>query len=168
MDVFFVALILLMALVVYFDLTSFTIPNWLNATVLLLYIPFVVVQPEGFNWWMPLLAAGVVFAVGFVIFALNWMGGGDIKLFIATAPWIGWGMKLFEYFLLIAVLGGVLAIVIYVARKALFWVLPKINEKDLPRLLRDKEPVPYGLAIAGAFLWFLFNGFVPGVGFGVI
>lgn len=163
MDIFFVALTLLMMLVIYFDLSSFTIPNWLNATLLILYVPFILFQPEDFNWYMPLLGALIVFIIGFIIFLFHWMGGGDIKLFIATAPWVGWGLPLVEYFILLAILGGVLAVVIYVMRKALFWLAPAKSEQELPRILRDDEPVPYGLAIAGAFLWILWQGDIPGI-----
>ena len=163
MSIFLLSLTLLMMLVIFFDFTSFTIPNWLNAIMLGLYIPFVLTQPEGFDWQMPLLAAGVVFAVGFVIFTLGFMGGGDIKLLIASAPWVGWNQLLVEYLIWVALLGGLLSVVVWLIRKAIPWVLAKSKEEKLPRILQHGEPVPYGLAISAAFLFYLWTGEITGI-----
>ena len=156
------SLTVLMLLVIYFDLTSFTIPNWLNGILICLYILFLLVTPEVINWQMSLSGAGIVFALGFVVFGMNWMGGGDIKLLIALALWVGWSLLL-EYILIVAILGGLLAVVIWLMRKALPWVLPKSDMSKYPRILKDDEPVPYGLAIAGAFLYYLWAGKIIGV-----
>ena len=163
MSIFLIGLTLLMLLVIYFDLTSFTIPNWLNAIALLLFIPFILSTPHSVDWQSALLAFGVVFAIGFFIFAMNWMGGGDIKLFIATAPWLGWGTLLADYLILVAILGGILSILLLVIRKIVPWILPRIDLATLPRLLRKGEPVPYGLAIAGAFLYYMWTGQIAGI-----
>lgn len=164
MDIFLLALTLLMLLVIYFDLTSYTIPNWLNGVMLCLYIPFVLGHPEGVNWPMALLGGLIVFGVGFVIFTMEWMGGGDIKLLIASAPWVGWD-KLLDYTILVAILGGLLATLVWLARKAIPWMLRSNDAvKKLPRILREDEPLPYGLAIAGGFLWLLWSGQLGHIG----
>jgi len=162
MSIFLLSLTVMMLLVIYFDLTSFTIPNWLNGTLICLYVVLLLVTPEVINWQMALAGAGIVFALGFVVFGMNWMGGGDIKLLIALALWVGWS-NLLEYVLIVAILGGLLAVVIWLMRKALPWILPKSNMNNYPRILKDDEPVPYGLAIAGGFLYYLWIGNITGV-----
>lgn len=162
MDMFLISLTLLMICVIYFDFTSYIIPNWLNALVLVLFGVMALMTGTVVDWQYSFIAFGIVFAAGFFIFAMNWMGGGDVKLLIATAPWVGFS-HLLEYILLVAVLGGVLAISIWHFRKITPWVWKVKHGGTLPRILRTGEMVPYGLAIAAAFLYFLWTGNVVGV-----
>ena len=146
-------LIVAMFTVIYFDVTRFIIPNWLVGGLLLLYPLAVLLAPFHIHWQMALGAMLCSFAVGYVIFALNLMGGGDVKLIIVLSLWVGWE-KLASFGFYFALLGGVMSLAIIIIRK----VLPHLTSKrPLPRVFRDKEPVPYGLAIAGAFLWLLIN-----------
>lgn len=69
--------------VAYFDLRYMRIPN---ALVLLAIALFVCTAPL-LGWselGARLLAAGLVFAVGFTLFALNMFGGGDVKMLAAV------------------------------------------------------------------------------------
>lgn len=163
MDIFFLALTILMLLVVYFDLTSYLIPNWLNGLVLCLYFGLFFLSPTQLDWQSALIATSVIFAVGFVIFALNWMGGGDVKLLIATAPYIGFSMKLLDYLLMMSLLGGTLSLLLWAVRKIVFQVVSVRADKPLPRILQIGAPVPYGLAIAAAFLYLMWTGSISGI-----
>jgi prepilin peptidase CpaA len=163
MDIFLISLILLMLLVIYFDLTSYTIPNWLNGLVLALFPVLYFIHPTEMDWHSALLAFGVVFAVGFIIFSLNIMGGGDIKLLIALAPYYGFSMKLMDFILIVALLGGALSVILWVGRKALGQFIARQTEQSLPRIFQTGAPVPYGLAIAGAFLHSLWIGDIAGI-----
>lgn len=162
MDIFLVLLTILMLLVIYFDITNYIIPNWLNGVVLLTYAALFLTVP-GLNLQSALLAIAVVFGVGFVIFAMHWMGGGDIKLMVATAPYIGFSMALLDYMVIITLLGGVLSVLLWGIRKAMPIVITAREDKPLPRIFQIGAPVPYGLAIAGTFLYWLWAGQVAGI-----
>ena len=89
MHILLIYLIFSMLAVMWFDATTYRIPNWLVASLLLLY-PLAVYFGHGAVHWQPaLLAMGIVFALGYVVFALKWMGAGDIKLITACALWVG-------------------------------------------------------------------------------
>ncbi len=160
--ILFTALFALMLLVVAYDATRYIIPNWLNALVLLLYPFHVATAAVPLHWPMALVAMGVMFAVGFAMYALKWMGAGDVKLLAALAPWVGWSRDLLDYALYVALVGGVLSLLLVGVRKLLPWVW---NVPDRPyfRILRSGSPVPYGLAIAGVFLVFLCTNRIAGL-----
>jgi len=142
------------ALAMGWDAVSYRIPNW---TVMLLAAGFPVaglLAPGGVAWLWHLAAAAAVFAVGLGLFVFRLAGGGDIKLLTAVALWVGWE-RLLELLIGMAVLGGVVVVLLLLARSALpplLASLPGDRVPALPRLLRPGEPVPYGLAIGMAAL----------------
>lgn len=150
-------LLIAMGLVVIFDASRYIIPNWLVAILLAAYPVAVIMSPVQVDWLMAVVGMLIYFAVGFGMFTLRWMGGGDVKLFTVLALWVGWGPKLFTFFVGFSLLGGALTIFLLVTRG----LLPKSKQDKLPRLLQRGAPVPYGLAIAGAFVWLLLNGSIP-------
>lgn len=152
-----VFLICAMLLVLYFDITRYIIPNWLCGLLLILYPIGVYMAAVPVDWQKGLMAMGIVFVVGYIIFSRNWMGGGDVKLLIVTSLWVGLA-KLMDFMFFVAVLGGVLSVILYVARK-----LPPVAQRaqKLPRILRAGEPVPYGIAIAIGFLLMIKMGNIP-------
>jgi prepilin peptidase CpaA len=94
--------------------------------------------------------AGLVFVISFGLFAAGWVGGGDAKLATVAALWLD-PPQVLTFFLYVAVLGGVLALVILQLRTrplpAAFWRVPWIAQ------LRDpKGGIPYGAAMAPAAL----------------
>lgn len=150
------ALAALMGWVIYTDTTRYTISNRVNGIILGLFVlaaPFLPAQ------WEALAAAAIFFAVGLALFALGLMGGGDVKLLTVLTLWTGWSVATLNFFFLTAVFGGVLVLLVLPLR----WLAPRVrkSEKPLPRLLTRKEPVPYGIAIACAFLLLLAMGGVP-------
>lgn len=155
----------LMAAVFYFDLTRYIIPNWLNLTVLLLYPAFALTVAAPEVWWEPIIALLAMFAGGFLIYMFKLMGAGDIKLLAALAPWCGWSMTLIHLLIYTAMLGGALAIIIYLSRLLLPAILANMkSEANIPRLLTHGEPIPYGLAISVAFVILMAQGNIPGLG----
>ncbi|MEZ5691554.1 MAG: prepilin peptidase [Rickettsiales bacterium] len=140
--------------VMYYDSSRFIIPNWLVGSLLILYPAAFYISEATIDWQMDLLGMLIVFVIGFAIFAIRMMGGGDIKLIIVLALWVGWN-RLAEFGFNFAVLGGLLSIILLLIRA----ILPKLlKNKKLPKIFRKREPVPYGLAIAGAFLLMMFAG----------
>jgi prepilin peptidase CpaA len=135
------------------DLTSFTIPNWLNIA---LAAAFLIAAPMlgaplgliGLN-----LAVGLgALVVGMGMFALGWIGGGDAKLFAAVGVWLGWPASI-SFLACATVAGGALAVLLLAVR----WHPVRIFASSLggwaDRLATPGEPAPYGVAIAFGALW---------------
>jgi len=160
MSIIAILLIFSMLAVMWSDVTRYLIPNWLVALLLLAYPAAVYMSPVIIDWKMAIVAMLAVLAAGYVIFAMKWMGAGDIKLLAACALWVGWE-NLPDFLMRVALIGGLFAILLYVGRKAI--PLLPLNVK-LPRILREGEPVPYGVAIALGFLIMLSGAKIAAAG----
>lgn len=147
-----------MAAVILIDASKYVIPNALNLFLLGVY-PFAAYL-LALNWPMALLAAGIALVIGMAIFALGFMGGGDIKLLAVLVLWTGWHATSAYFLFLTGVAGGALVIVVLFAR---FLLPPLFGGRELPRLLRRKQPIPYGIAIALGFLIVLWSGQIEGL-----
>ena len=147
------------------DATSFRIPNWISLALVALF------PAAAFAAGMPLstmaLNAGIgaaVLAVGMVMFALRWMGGGDTKLFAAVALWLGWP-ALVNFGLAAALTGGVLALALLYLRSPAMRPFVLTGPTWMTRLAEPGEGVPYGVAIAaGALAAFPQTLFIKGLG----
>ncbi len=159
---FFAALTCLMVLVMYFDFTRYIIPNWLNALVGIMYPLMVLTTAAPIAWNTALIGAIIVFAVGYGVYRMGWMGAGDIKLFTVTALWIG-AARLPEYIMVVAVLGGLMSIAVVLLRKMAPMYYGRGEGKMPPRILQYDAPLPYGLAIASGFTGYLWGGLISGV-----
>lgn len=149
-------LIFAMFATLWYDVTRYTIPNWLIGSLLVLYPVAVFLGPAGVDWPMAIVAMVITFAVGFGVYAMRWMGGGDIKLISVLALWVG--LKgLPDFVVLFALLGGVFSILVLVARK----IEPHLPLKNTPKLFQKNAPIPYGVAIGIAFLILLWQGRIP-------
>jgi prepilin peptidase CpaA len=133
------------------DLASYTIPNYLPLAVLAAFCVFVLVVglPLTAVGWH--LAAGLcALVLGFAFFALNWIGGGDAKLFATVALWFGFS-DLLTYVLAASLLGGALTLTLLMARRV---PLPAAlgNQAWLLRLHDERAGIPYGVALAAGAL----------------
>lgn len=145
--------VLLLCIAGALDTWKYIIPNAITVALVALFVVTTLLLPFDMGWrdWLSHFgAAGAVLVGGAVLFAFKKMGGGDVKLITAVAFWAG-----FEYvgelILYITLAGGVLAIVLIIARRVLFGVMAAGNAPSklkVPRVLLTGEPVPYGLAIA--------------------
>ena len=164
MLIFHGILTLFLAPVIYYDLTRYIIPDWIVGMLLALYPVFLLVAgfPEGFSAWYSLLSMAVVFGLGAIILALNWTGGGDVKLMTVLALWTGIE-AVFPFLLYASILGGALSSALLLLRPAAGKLFHTRKPEALPRILRPGEPVPYGLAIVGGFLLVLWLGQIPGL-----
>ena len=133
------------------DLITMTVPNRI---VLALVAGFFVTAPlAGLNWsdiGVHIAVACAALIVGFALFAPGWIGGGDAKLFAATALWLGPNFLL-DYSLSAALIGGVLTLFVLCMRRL---PLPSaLNDQGWLLKLHDtKEGVPYGIALAASGL----------------
>jgi prepilin peptidase CpaA len=144
----FWGLIVLLFLAALQDSVMLKISNYLCGAVLLLgIVTAVIAGPEAALW-----ENGVVFlaalVIGTFLFGRGILGGGDVKLFAATILWFELGGAL-RFLIYTAIAGGVLAILIILAR---FVPWPEALRSRV-RVLQPKAGIPYGIAIAaGAML----------------
>lgn len=122
------------------DIQSRIIANWLNLAIALLAPAY---------WWATGLAiwpdmavqlalgAGI-FALFAALFAMGWMGGGDVKLLAALALWLPL-FAMLKLLVVMSLIGGVLTLTVVAIHRL--------------RNLKTNPEVPYGVAIACAGLW---------------
>ena len=138
------AICLFMAAVM--DLFTMTIPNRLS---LFLLASFAVLAPvSGLPWAeisMSFAAGAVVLAVCFGFFALNIMGGGDVKLLAASAVWFGFSAALGAFIVQTALWGGLVTLLVALIRSQAdrFAVIGIV----VPAPILATKKVPYGVAI---------------------
>ena len=140
--------IMSMVLAIIVDLHSMTIPNRLVGVVIFSFVIFafgVNFSLMGFFWH--LLVALAALGITFGAFALGWMGGGDAKLIAATALWFGPTLAFWDYLFLASFFGGVLTLVMILARACL---RPTTGHASVDRLLDPASGVPYGVALGAA------------------
>jgi prepilin peptidase CpaA len=145
-----IVLPLLLATAAGWDLASFTIPNFLSAALILLFALFALAAHLNMHAAALHLAAGALgLLIGFTLFALGYIGGGDAKLFAAIVLWLGFADFL-PYALIASVFGGLLTFALLIARKM---PLPAFLRQDwILRLHAQSAGIPYGVALAaGAF-----------------
>ncbi|WP_246658284.1 prepilin peptidase [Rhizobium sp. FKY42] len=150
-EILFLAISLLLIHAALSDLLAMKIPNWLSLTIVCLFIPAA--------WLSDLSAAAIgyslgvavaVFAVCFLLFVLNVMGGGDAKLLTALALWFGLTPALLVFLVKVAFAGGVLTLAILAIR----WKSHLVTDRGvwLPASLTTAKKIPYGIAIAAGAL----------------
>lgn len=130
------------------DLISYRIPNWIPFAILGLF------PVAGLAAGLSLPTFGMHAAIGAAVlvaamgmFAMNWVGGGDAKMFAAVAFWMGWPAVM-DFLLWTAISGGVLAVGLLSLRSP---ALRPVILGGPPWLAKLSEPggaSPYGVAIA--------------------
>jgi prepilin peptidase CpaA len=129
------------------DIRRREIDNWLNVAIALgapLFWFATSLTLADIGWQLGIALGSLAVFTG--MFALGWMGGGDVKLLTALALWIQpyWFAQLI---LVMAIAGGALAL----AFGAWHIAAPR----------REKPAIPYGIAISGAGLWALASQYIP-------
>lgn len=137
-----VCLILLAAAIE--DIAKLRISNIFPLLVIGLFVPWVAVVGWENDIWQNGTLFLAVFALGSALFAMRWMGGGDIKLLAACALWFDWQASL-AWFFYVTVGGGVLALLIMAGRR----MVPRsVRDGSTLAIFAPKGPIPYGVAIA--------------------
>ena len=127
------------------DITRFVIPNWIALAVVGC---FLVAGPlSGLDvaaMGVHVLVGAIALAVGFTLFFVGILGGGDAKLIAAGALWFG-PAGVLPYALAIAISGGVLCLLLLAYRA----IPSPMTSAGWLRTLHDPSSgVPYGVAIA--------------------
>ncbi|HEY4274759.1 MAG TPA: prepilin peptidase [Rhizomicrobium sp.] len=130
------------------DIASFTIPNNLTIAIAMAFIPFaftVGLSPGALG--QHFLAGLIALIIGFTMFARNFIGGGDAKLYAGAALWLGLDDML-VYTLVATMLGGLLTLMVLGLRR---FPLPAglFGQAWLLKLHDARSGIPYGVALAG-------------------
>jgi prepilin peptidase CpaA len=145
------------AIAAYTDVRSRRIPNAVSAALLLAGLTLHAFA----GWQSEAISIGLflgVFAFGTMLFSFKLLGGGDVKLIAAAAATLGWPDTA-PFLLYTMVAGGILGIIISIARGRLRPVLNNVKALVFPMLSGVRPApissavgtMPYGLAIfAGA------------------
>jgi len=118
------------------------IPNWLNAGIALMAVPFW--WSSGLALWPDValqLALGAgVFALFAIAFRFGAMGGGDVKMLAAIALWLPFA-EVVKLLAVMSIAGGVLTVAMVAANR-----LSKAA---------GRPEIPYGIAIAFGGFWLI-------------
>jgi prepilin peptidase CpaA len=98
------------------DLRSLTIPNRYSVAIALLYPIYAVAAPLGVDWVDGVIVGAIALGIGFLLFAMRFAGGGDVKFFAAVSLWAG-SHHVAELAVVTALVGGVLALVMIIRRR---------------------------------------------------
>tara|TARA_R110002072_G_scaffold232567_3_gene390037 strand:- start:699 stop:1238 length:540 start_codon:yes stop_codon:yes gene_type:complete len=155
--------VILMFWAAYSDLTSYTLSNKLCLSVALLYPIYLLsryLDGQMLPWFTVLLALGIaalIFIIFAVLFALNIMGGGDVKLIPAVALWAGPAYSL-QFLFLMALIGGGIAAVILLKNRLKASKYYKSSENiNLSVAEKNESAVPYGVGIAGGGIYVAYH-----------
>lgn len=148
--IFSVAFIVLCFQAALKDITTMTIPNWINLALVALFVPAAFAAGLGWSTAGLHLVTGVIaLVVFFGLFAVNAVGGGDAKMIPAVLLWIG-PDGVIHFIFGTALAGGALALALILARKA---VPAEIAPGFAQKILQQDADIPYAVAIAsGAVL----------------
>ena len=136
------------------DAARFTIPNWIPAVMIVLWV--LAAPVLGLSWaaaGLSLATFAGVLALGMALWAPGWLGGGDVKLIAAGALWFGWPDVL-AFILCACAAGGVLALVL-IALRRISPALPVSAQTLGKTALAQGAPAPYAVAIAAGALFML-------------
>ena len=134
------------------DLFTMTISNRIALALVGSFLVLAVLFDLPTATWAAHIGAGLaMLVVAFVLFVFGWIGGGDAKLFAATALWLGWSPHLLQYVLISSMCGGVLTIGLLMMRQ-LPLPLCLARQEWISRLHAPSSGVPYGVALASAGL----------------
>lgn len=125
------------------DVLRLRIPNAIPLALVLLFALRLLIGPGVPAPLDHLLAMGLALLVLLPVFALNMLGGGDVKLLAAVALWLGMD-KLAALLILVGIVGGLFALLWL----ALRWLIRAgLRGRMLPPSLQAHAPLPFALPI---------------------
>jgi prepilin peptidase CpaA len=139
----------LFVVVAYCDIRTRRIPNELVLGILVLATVRIALSADPTGALYTLLASAALFVATFLFFWRGLLGGGDVKLLVATGFLIGYH-DLFQFLFVMSVCGALVAVAV-LARHRLRprpITMAAPEHQDPPARLT----VPYGVAIAAAGL----------------
>jgi prepilin peptidase CpaA len=136
------------------DVLKLRIPNAIPLGLLLLFaleLAFGASPPAPSGH---LLAMALALAILLPLFALDMLGGGDVKLLVAVALWLGI-TKLALLLILVGIAGGIFALLWLTIR----WLVRSgLPGRSLPASLQARAPLPFALPIMAVALLLIQSG----------
>ena len=155
-------LLALLALCLYTDIRWKKIPNWATLPAVALGLGLNGIAGGWVGLRDSAIGLGVGFGALFLLFALGWMGGGDVKLMAAIGALMGFPFVLSALVYSVLV-GGFIGLAVLVWRRRFFRTMKSIGLFLFGRLARaapkyelDRqamEPIPFGIAIVIGTVW---------------
>jgi len=140
----------LLAMAAYTDIKTFRIPNVLVLSIGALGIVRLVLWHDPLTAIFAVAMVGLIFITGILLFSFRLVGGGDVKLLMASCLMIRYP-DYFSFFTAMALFGAVLAITITLLRLFAQSPIPLFLGPRVASSLSAIRPVlPYGVAIAAA------------------
>jgi prepilin peptidase CpaA len=153
------------------------VPNWITFPMIIAGWIYSATCVAGYPWWEGLAYSllGTVVGLSLLLpaYAIGGMGAGDVKLLAGIGAWV-WSTNTLYAFALSALIGGVIAVLMVVARRnwfkhqAQFWMICNeiLTVKDpdkLAAIAAERKPtmmlLPYGIPIAiGTIAYFAAAG----------
>ena len=126
------------------DVLRLRIPNVIPLALALLVALRLVIGPGVEAPLDHLLAMGLALLALLPLFALNMLGGGDVKLLAAVALWLGMD-RLAALLILVGIVGGLFALLWLAMR----WLIRTgLRGRTLPPSLQAHAPLPFALPIS--------------------
>jgi prepilin peptidase CpaA len=141
----------LMAAAAFEDFRRLVIPNAMPIALCLLWPFYFASAPSLVGALGALACAAIVFLIGALCFSRGYLGGGDVKLLAVTTLWAGPGATP-ALLTVTGLLGGALALFLLMPQAAHFATAAraKLGPAVEPPAQGLANPIPYGVAIAGA------------------
>lgn len=140
------------------DLAALRISNVFPALALILFVAWLFANGVPATIWQNGIVFAAVFAIGLLLFAIHWLGGGDVKLLAAASIWFDFsgGLLLLIY---VALCGGVLGLALILGRRV---TTERFRRRSGWPAVQIGGPIPYGVAIAaGVMMTIMVHGANP-------
>lgn len=139
------------------DVRTMTIPNRVSLAAIAIWPIWLLAVGAGgvaggVGVLVAIAVAAAVLVLGFVLFAMNWVGGGDAKLAAAVALWAGPSL-IAEFLLVMALAGGAVALAIVGWRAINRKLIAVPFAPTSSEAARATADLPYGVPIAAGGLW---------------
>lgn len=119
------------------DIRTRTIPHAAVAAIIVVYAFYALAGHA--DWVSGLIGGGALLVIGFVLFSLHLMGGGDAKMIAALGLWVGLH-HLVPFILYTAVAGGLVSLCVL--------LIHRFKARNSGNVMETAPTVPYGVAIA--------------------
>lgn len=137
------AFVVLLVLAALQDLRSLRISNFFAVGVLIVSLIAVGMAEPVLQWWRYLASFALVLVVGVLLFTRGWLGGGDVKLFAASAAAFSLS-NLLWFVSAVTIIGGVLTLTLIILRT---FVSRRFLAIGNFQGLQPGASIPYGVAI---------------------
>lgn len=155
-----VLLLLLVTIAAFIDIYKKIIPNWLTYPALIIGLIFGILPDVGPTIVHSLLGLAIAFFPALLLFTLNSLGGGDVKLLSAIGAWVGFPM-IIDVLVYSIISGTGIGLALIIWRGQFLFLIKELfikiftKETNTALTINDMR-IPFGAAIALGTGWALF------------